>query len=147
MPTRNRKTSRTRKSTAASALAKVATGIDGFDEITEGGLPEGRPTLVCGGPGCGKTLFALEFLVHAAARGESGVFVTFEETEDDILKNAASLGYDLPALIKRKRLALEYIRVDHSPRPYPADHSGAAHRARHDRIALCWPQQRRRAAR
>jgi circadian clock protein KaiC len=114
MPTRNRKTSRTRKSTAASALAKVATGIDGFDEITEGGLPEGRPTLVCGGPGCGKTLFALEFLVHAAARGESGVFVTFEETEDDILKNAASLGYDLPALIKRKRLALEYIRVERS---------------------------------
>ncbi len=114
MATPKRKTSRTRESTTGTALAKVATGIDGFDEITGGGLPKGRPTLVCGGPGCGKTLFALEFLVHAAARGESGVFVTFEETEEDILKNAASLGYDVPELIKRKRLALEYIRVERS---------------------------------
>ena len=114
MPTRNRTTARTRKSTKPLTLAKVATGIDGFDEITGGGLPEGRPTLVCGGPGCGKTLFALEFLVHAAVRGESGVFVTFEETEDDILKNAASLGYDLPDLLKRKRLKLEYVRVERS---------------------------------
>jgi circadian clock protein KaiC len=115
VPTRDRKTTRTRKSAAASsALAKVATGIEGFDDITGGGLPEGRPTLVCGGPGCGKTLFALEFLVHAAIRGESGVFVTFEETEEDILKNAASLGYDVPALLRRKRLALEYVRVERS---------------------------------
>ena len=102
------------KSSRSSPVAKVATGIDGFDEITEGGLPEGRPTLVCGGPGCGKTLFALQFLVHGAAHGESGVFVTFEETEEDILKNAASLGFDVPGLIKRKRLALEYIRVERS---------------------------------
>ena len=114
MPTRHRRTTRTRNAATASALAKVATGIDGFDEITGGGLPEGRPTLVCGGPGCGKTLFALEFLVHAAAEGESGVFVSFEETEEDILKNAASLGYDVPDLIKRKRLSLEYIRVERS---------------------------------
>src|SRR4029078_1630753 len=70
--------------------------------------------LVCGGPGCGKTLFALQFLVHGATRGENGVFVTFEETEEDLLKNAASLGYDVPALIARKRLALEYIRVERS---------------------------------
>jgi len=97
-----------------SSIAKVATGIEGFDEITDGGLPEGRPTLVCGGPGCGKTLFALQFLIHGAAQGENGVFVTFEETEDDLLKNAASLGYDLPDLIKRKRLALEYVRVERS---------------------------------
>ena len=114
MPTRHRRITRTRNAATASALAKVATGIDGFDEITGGGLPEGRPTLVCGGPGCGKTLFALEFLVHAAADGESGVFVSFEETEEDILKNAASLGYDVPDLIKRKRLSLEYIRVERS---------------------------------
>jgi circadian clock protein KaiC len=67
---------------------------------------------VCGGPGCGKTLFGVEFLVHAANRGESGVFVTFEETEDDIIKNVASLGYDLPDLVKRKRLAVEYVRVE-----------------------------------
>jgi circadian clock protein KaiC len=97
-----------------SLLAKVSTGIDGFDEITEGGLPAGRPTLVCGGPGCGKTLFALQFLIHGAERGENGVFVSFEETEEDILKNAAALGHDLPSLIKRKRLALEYVRVERS---------------------------------
>ena len=98
------------------SLAKVETGITGFDEITEGGLPAGRPTLVCGGPGCGKTLFALQFLIHGALRGENGVFVSFEETEDDLRKNAASLGYDLPDLIKRKRLALEYVRVERSER-------------------------------
>src|SRR5690242_3000226 len=111
---RQRRSTRTRSSPAPSSLAKVDTGIDGFDEITGGGLPEGRPTLVCGGPGCGKTLFALQFLVHAAARGENGVFVSFEETEEDLLKNAASLGYDLPGLIKRKRLALVFIRVERS---------------------------------
>ena len=97
-----------------ASLPKVATGIDGFDDITGGGLPQGRPTLVCGGPGCGKTLFALQFLVDGAVRGESGVFVTFEETEEDLVQNAASLGYDLPDLIARKRLAVEYIRVERS---------------------------------
>src|SRR6476661_8252159 len=96
------------------SIAKTKTGISGLDEITEGGLPQGRPTLVCGGPGCGKTLFALQFLVHGATHGESGVFVTFEETEEDLLKNAASLGYDVPGLIDRKRLALEYVRVERS---------------------------------
>jgi circadian clock protein KaiC len=112
MPRQRRKTTRGRS--APSSLAKVATGVAGFDQITGGGLPEGRPTLVCGGPGCGKTLFALQFLVHGAANGESGVFVSFEETEEDLLKNAASLGYDLPDLINRKRLALEYVRVERS---------------------------------
>jgi len=114
MPHTRRTAKRSSKTSKPSSLAKVATGIDGFDEITGGGLPKGRPTLVCGGPGCGKTLFALHFLVHGAARGDSGVFVTFEETEEDLLKNAASLGYDVPALIARKRLALEYIRVERS---------------------------------
>src|SRR5207253_951379 len=102
------------KPSRCSSLVKVATGIEGFDEITGGGLPQGRPTLVCGGPGCGKTLFALQFLVRGAAHGESGVFVTFEETEEDLLENAASLGYDVPGLIERKRLAIEYIRVERS---------------------------------
>src|SRR6201984_1822704 len=111
MRRRNRKVARTHQSTRPSILRKVATGIDGFDEVTGGGLPQGRPTLVCGGPGCGKTLFALQFLAHGAAHGESGVFVTFEETEEDLLKNAASLGHDLPGLIERKHLALEYVRV------------------------------------
>src|SRR6476646_9531426 len=113
MPPR-RKTTRTSQRSTSPSLAKVPTGVDGFDEITGGGLPRGRPTLVCGGPGCGKTLFALQFLVHGAVHGESGVFVTFEETEEDLLKNAASLGYDLPDLIHRKRLALEYVRVERS---------------------------------
>jgi circadian clock protein KaiC len=111
MPRTPRRT-RTSKPATSPSLAKVPTGIEGFDEITGGGLPEGRPTLVCGGPGCGKTLFALQFLMHGAAHGHNGVFVTFEETEEDLLKNAASLGYDLPHLIRRKRLALEYIRVE-----------------------------------
>jgi circadian clock protein KaiC len=114
MPRPRRPVTHSTKRSASSSLAKVATGIDGFDEITGGGLPQGRPTLVCGGPGCGKTLFALQLLVHGAAHGESGVFVTFEETEEDLLKNAASLGFDVPGLIARKRLALEYIRVERS---------------------------------
>ena len=112
--TRRRKQVRPSRSSTSPALTKVPTGIPGFDEISGGGLPEGRPTLVCGGPGCGKSLFALEFLVHGAEDGASGVFVTFEETEEDILTNAASLGFDVAGLIKRKRLALEYIRVERS---------------------------------
>jgi circadian clock protein KaiC len=114
MSRRSGKARPTASSSTSPSLTKVPTGIDGFDEITGGGLPRGRPTLVCGGPGCGKTLFALQFLVHATTRGESGVFVTFEETEEDILKNAASLGYDLRDLINRKRLTLEYVRVERS---------------------------------
>jgi len=114
MPRSRRSATRKSKSSRPSSLAKVATGIDGFDEITGGGLPKGRPTLICGGPGCGKTLLALQFLVHGAAHGESGVFVSFEETEADLLQNAASLGFDVPGLIERKRLAVEYIRVERS---------------------------------
>src|SRR5688572_5279691 len=95
-----------------AALPKVPTGIAGFDEITGGGLPQGRPTLVCGGPGCGKTLFGLSFLTHGARAGEQGVFVTFEETERDVVDNVRSLGYDLTSLVRRKRLAIEYIRVE-----------------------------------
>jgi len=114
MPRKRRQTARSANTPTAASLGKIATGIDGFDELTGGGLPQGRPTLVCGGPGCGKTLFALQFLIHGATRGENGVFVSFEETEEDLQRNAASLGYDLPDLIKRKRLALEYVRVERS---------------------------------
>jgi circadian clock protein KaiC len=110
-PTTRRRQAR-RPHSPISHLRKVPTGIEGFDEITGGGLPEGRPTLVCGGPGCGKTLFSMAFLTHGAARGEPGVFVTFEETERDLLDNVDSLGYDLNRLIRRKRLAIEYIRVE-----------------------------------
>jgi circadian clock protein KaiC len=102
------------KAIGGTALPKTATGIEGFDQITGGGLPKGRPTLVCGGPGCGKTLFGLEFLIHGAERGESGVFVAFEETEADLIKNVRSLGHDLDDLVRRKLLAIEYIRVERS---------------------------------
>ncbi|MGN6718120.1 MAG: circadian clock protein KaiC, partial [Candidatus Binatia bacterium] len=98
-----------------SALAKSPTGIRGLDEITFGGLPRGRPTLVCGRAGCGKTLFAVEFLVHGAMDyDEPGVFIAFEETEDDLTKNVASLGYDLSELCRRKKLMIDYIRVERS---------------------------------
>jgi circadian clock protein KaiC len=97
------------------SLPKSPTGIQGFDEITEGGLPTGRPTLICGGAGCGKTLFGMEFLVRGAIQfNEPGVFMSFEETVDELTKNVASLGFDLENLIKNKRIALDYVRVERS---------------------------------
>src|SRR5690348_17688221 len=108
----------TKQQTAAAArpgpparrgLAKAPTGIRGLDEITGGGLPAGRPTLVCGAAGCGKTLLAMEFLVRGALEhGESGVFVSFEETRDELASNFASLDFDLAALEVKKRLAIDY---------------------------------------
>src|SRR4051794_27538372 len=90
---------------APSRLRKVPTGISGFDIITDGGLPAGRPTLVCGGAGCGKSLFGAEFLIRGALEyGEPGVLMTFEETVDDIEKNVASLGFDIPRLVAKKQL-------------------------------------------
>ena len=100
------------RKTTHRQLSKARTGIAGFDEITTGGLPKGRPTLICGGPGCGKTLFSLNFLLYGAQHGEPGVFVAFEETEDDLIKNVRSLGYDLESFVKRKKIAIEYIRVE-----------------------------------
>ena len=99
--------------TLGSRLKKVPTGIAGFDEITEGGLPAGRPTLVCGSAGCGKSLFAAEFLVRGATEyNEPGVLMTFEETAEDIKKNVASLGFDIEDLIARKKLRIDHVRVD-----------------------------------
>lgn len=96
-------------------LPKSPTDIQGLDEITGGGLPKGRPTLVCGGPGCGKTLFAMEFLVRGATEyDEPGVFVSFEETEEELTANVASLGFDLDSLRKRKKIWLEHIHVERS---------------------------------
>src|SRR5579864_6606176 len=96
-------------------LPKTLTGIRGLDEITRGGLPKGRPTLVCGGPGSGKTLLALTFLVNGALHfDEPGVLMTFEENEEEIAKDVASLGFDLPELINAKKLALDYVRVERS---------------------------------
>ncbi len=96
-------------------LAKSPTGIRGLDEVTDGGLPKGRPTLVCGRAGSGKTLLAMEFLVRGAMEyDEPGVFVSFEETETDLTKNVASLGWDLQKLSKQKKLLMEYIHIDRS---------------------------------
>ncbi|HRI50706.1 MAG TPA: circadian clock protein KaiC [Pseudomonadota bacterium] len=95
------------------ALPKAPTGVTGLDEITGGGLPAARPTLVCGTAGCGKTLFSLEFLVRGALEyGEPGVFVAFEETAEDLQANAASLGFDLQSLIDQKLLIVDYIHLD-----------------------------------
>ncbi len=102
----------TSRHVAPRRLAKAPTGIEGFDEIAGGGIPRGRPTLVCGGPGCGKSLFALECLLGGIARGEPGVLFTFEETVDDVAANAAALGQDLAALIRRKQLVVEHVRVE-----------------------------------
>src|SRR5215213_9979445 len=96
-----------------SMLPKTPTGILGLDEVTEGGLPTGRPTLICGGPGCGKTLLSMEFLVRGATEfNEPGVFVAFEETPEELTKNVKSLGFDLAELIKQKKLYLSYIKVE-----------------------------------
>lgn len=94
-------------------LPKSPTSIQGLDEITGGGLPKGRPTLVCGGAGCGKTLFAMEFLVRGATLyNEPGVFISFEETEKELTANVASLGFGLDSLVKRKMIWLEHIHVE-----------------------------------
>jgi len=94
------------------ALPKSATGIQGLDEITSGGLPAGRPTLISGGAGSGKTMFGLEFLVRGATEyNEPGVFMSFEETIPDLIKNAASLGFDLPTLIAEKKLFLDHVYI------------------------------------
>jgi circadian clock protein KaiC len=94
-------------------LKKALTGITGFDEITDGGLPAGRPTLVCGSAGCGKSLFATEFLVRGILEyNEPGVLMTFEETADDIRKNVASLGFDIEKLIAEKKLRIDHVRID-----------------------------------
>ena len=93
-------------------LTKVPSGIPGFDEITGGGLPKGRSTLVCGDAGAGKTMFGMQFLVRGVTEGqEPGVFVAFEETEADLKKNVASLGWDLDGLCEEKRLAVETVNV------------------------------------
>ena len=100
---------------AARSLPKTPTGIQGLDEITFGGLPKGRPTFICGSAGCGKTLLSIEFLVHGATQfNEPGVFMAFEETEEDLRKNVASLGYDLKDLSDRKKLVVDYVHIERS---------------------------------
>jgi len=105
-----------RKSTSTKAhLPKCPTGIQGLDEITGGGLPRGRPTLVSGGAGCGKTLFAAEFLVRGAAEfGDPGVFMSFEETDTELKANVKSLGFDLEGLVRRKKILIEHVYIERS---------------------------------
>src|SRR5690349_1436150 len=94
---------RAKRPAAARPVAKAPTGIQGLDEITGGGFPKGRPTLICGGPGCGKTILAMEFLINGALHdGEPGVFVSFEETIEDLTLNFASVGFDPRPLAARK---------------------------------------------
>ncbi len=96
-----------------SALPKALTGITGLDDITDGGLPKGRPTLVCGGTGCGKTLLAMEFLVHGITQyDEPGVFVAFEETREELTQNVSSLGFALSDLIDQNKLAIDHISIN-----------------------------------
>ncbi|MCJ2061062.1 circadian clock protein KaiC [Methylobacterium sp. J-048] len=101
--------------TPHATLPKAPTGIDGFDDVTYGGLPAGRPSLVCGAAGCGKTLFATTFLVNGAIRfNEPGVFMSFEERAEDLAANVASLGYDLDGLVAAGKLAVDHVRVERS---------------------------------
>jgi circadian clock protein KaiC len=101
--------------TSSKTLPKASTGIQGLDEITLGGLPRGRPTLISGGAGSGKTLFGLEFLVRGATQyNEPGVFVSFEESIQDLIKNAASLGFDLERLVADKKLFLDHVHLERS---------------------------------
>ncbi|EIC21831.1 circadian clock protein KaiC [Thiorhodovibrio frisius] len=100
-------------SCSKTTVKKAKTGIQGLDEITGGGIPAGRPTLVCGGPGCGKTLLAMEFLVRGATEyGEPGVFMAFEESMAELCANVASVGFDLSHLLAEKRLFVDEVMID-----------------------------------
>ena len=104
-----------RVSASPLQLPKAPTGVAGLDAITGGGLPRGRPTLVCGSAGCGKTLLAMEFLVRGATEfGEPGVFLAFEERPDELAQNVRSLGFDVEGLVKRRKLLLDHVQVERS---------------------------------
>ncbi len=100
---------------SSAGIAKCKTGIRGLDDITQGGLPRGRPTLVCGGAGSGKTLLGMEFIVRGIREfGEPGVIMSFEETGEELSQNVASLGFDVEALIRKGQMAVDYVRVERS---------------------------------
>ncbi len=105
----------THENTDPPGLPKAPTGISGLDEILHGGLPAGRPTLVCGAAGCGKTLLAAEFLLRGAAQfGEPGVFMMFEESEEELAANMRSLGFGIEELIAQRKIAVDYVRIERS---------------------------------
>ncbi|MCW3075078.1 MAG: kaiC [Flaviaesturariibacter sp.] len=104
---------KSKKSSTLALLAKTPTGITGLDEITGGGLPAGRPSLICGDAGCGKTLLSLEFIIRGAMEfGEPGVFVAFEEKAEELAINVASLGFDLPKMQKDKLIRIDHVQID-----------------------------------
>ncbi|MGD0355221.1 MAG: circadian clock protein KaiC [Dehalococcoidia bacterium] len=106
---------RVEKKKTAAKLGKTPTGIHGLDEITGGGLPQGRPTLICGGAGSGKTMLAMTFLEYGARKcNEPGVFFSFEETEKELETNFASLGYNLTDLIEHKKIIVDFVFVEKS---------------------------------
>jgi circadian clock protein KaiC len=101
------------QSISRTELPKLPTGIEGFDDITGGGLPKGRPTLIVGGPGSGKTLFSMEFLINGASKfNEPGVFFSFEETEKELAQNVASLGFDVKTLEAKNMLMIDFVKVE-----------------------------------
>ena len=105
----------TERTSTNRSLPKAPTGIQGLDELTRGGLPRGRPTLVCGSAGCGKTVLGIEFLVRGATQfDEPGVLMAFEETAEELTENVRSLGFDLDELVRQKKLALDYVRIERS---------------------------------
>jgi len=100
---------------AAAVLEKCPTGIRGLDEITKGGLPRGRSTLLCGTAGSGKTLFATEYLMRGAMDyAEPGIFMTFEETPEDLAKSIISLGFDLSDMVSRNLIATDHVYIARS---------------------------------
>ena len=102
-----------RERSAAVELPKVPTGIDGLDQVTRDGLPKGRPTLICGAAGCGKTLMAMEFLVRGATQfNEPGVFITFEESPEELAANVRSLGFDIDRLVAEEKIAVDFVRIE-----------------------------------
>jgi circadian clock protein KaiC len=101
------------KAGSLPTIGKSPTGIRGLDEVTQGGLPEGRPTLLCGSAGCGKTLFGMTFLYNGAVEyNEPGVFLAFEEQPEDLIKNVGSLNYDIEKLIAEKKLAIDHVQLE-----------------------------------
>jgi len=107
--------STSKRNSVPVTLPKAPTGIQGLDEITGGGLPRGRPTLVCGTAGCGKTLLAMEFIIRGALQhDEPGVFMAFEETAEELAQNVRSLGFNLEDLIRRKKVAVDFVRIERS---------------------------------
>lgn len=98
-----------------NSFPKTPTGITGLDEISEGGLPTGRPTLICGSAGCGKTMFALQFLIKGITDyNEPGVFISFEESKQDLAQNVRSLGFDLEALVAENKLKIDHVWIERS---------------------------------